>query len=462
MKKSLYRMMITLLCLILTAAICCMSVGAVGALPQKNTSPRHQICTSLSESAQAYYTGEYSYEKLCALPAAQDTSTSLLAMQNNELFSALHELMATTHTYYSSYSGYKAGSLAYFWASTDAVEASDTYVMFYSDIMAAEGVSMNREHIWPKSRASFFEKRGGADLHHLRPSVASLNNAKSNHAFGYINGTYSGNYKEGMINDALMYFVSTKYDLFECKDDVKGDVARILLYVYCRWEQPNLYSSLPVERLPAFDSDDEANDGKKVVESLDTLLQWCAMDPVDTWEMQRNDLTQEVQGNRNVFIDYPELAWRMFSRELPTGMSTPTERGCEHQYEEISRKPAGCEEDGSFIMKCAVCGSEYQRVIASLGTEHIDEDGDGVCDRCGRSQGEQGDVLLGDSDGDGQVTVLDATAIQKRLASLSVRVFIEQAADADEDNAITVLDATMIQKWLANLPSNNAIGKPIA
>ncbi|MBQ9680339.1 MAG: endonuclease [Ruminococcus sp.] len=30
----------------------------------------------------------------------------------------------------------------------------------------------------------------------------------------------------------------SKADLFECKDNVKGDVARILLYIYCRWEQP--------------------------------------------------------------------------------------------------------------------------------------------------------------------------------------------------------------------------------
>ena len=63
------------------------------------------------------------------------------------------------------------------------------------------------------------------------------------------------------------------------------------------------------------------------MESLDTLLQWCEEDPVDQWEMARNDLTQQVQGNRNVFIDYPELAWLMFDREVPADMPTPLRRG---------------------------------------------------------------------------------------------------------------------------------------
>ncbi len=68
--------------------------------------------------------------------------------------------------------------------------------------------------------------------------------------------------------------------------------------------QPNLYSDVAEENLPAMDEDDTANNGRRVIESLDTLLLWCALDPVDTWEMEQNDLIQDIQGNRNVFIDY--------------------------------------------------------------------------------------------------------------------------------------------------------------
>jgi len=60
---------------------------------------------------------------------------------------------------------------------------------------------------------------------------------------------------------------------------------------------------------------------------------------------------------------------------------------------------------------------------------------------------------VGDADNDGEVTILDATAIQRMLASLSVNSFSETAADTDGDGVITILDATVIQRWLAALPS---------
>ena len=54
------------------------------------------------------------------------------------------------------------------------------------------------------------------------------------------------------------------------------------------------------------------------------LLEWCELDPVDDWEMGRNDVVEVLQGNRNVFIDYPEYAWLLFDEEIPDGMTTPT------------------------------------------------------------------------------------------------------------------------------------------
>ena len=377
------------------------SASAYGTLPQKNAMPRHVLCTALSPAATAYYTGACSYDSLSELSGAQDASASDLAMQNNALFDALHSLMTDTHVYYTSYAGYQKGSVAYFWESTDTVSGSDSYVMFYSDIPFDDEVKLNREHIWPKSRASYHQKNGGSDLHHLRPAVASLNIKKSDHAFGNIYGTYSDGYTEGVVNDTVMYYVSTREDLFECKDDVKGDVARILLYVYCRWQQPNLYTDV-TENLPAFDPDDDTNSGKKVIESLDTLLQWCALDPVDSWEMARNDLTEEIQGNRNVFIDYPELAWRLFGEEPPEDMPTPSD-------------------------------------------PITDDD----------------NLILGDADADGEVTILDATAVQRHLAELPTAAYREEAADADEDGEVTILDATAVQRCLAELLTNKNIGQPI-
>ena len=67
-------------------------------------------------------------------------------------------------------------------------------------------------------------------------------------------------------------------------------------------------------------------------------------------------------------------------------------------------------------------------------------------------------AILGDADGDGTVTILDATAIQRYLVELEVPVFIEAAANADGDDSLTILDATAIQRYLASLSTNQNIG----
>lgn len=68
-------------------------------------------------------------------------------------------------------------------------------------------------------------------------------------------------------------------------------------------------------------------------------------------------------------------------------------------------------------------------------------------------------VFLGDTDLDENVTILDATAIQRTLASLPTNSYDKKAADADEDGKVTILDATAIQRHLASLPTNQNIGE---
>ena len=77
-------------------------------------------------------------------------------------------------------------------------------------------------------------------------------------------------------------------------------------------------------------------------------------------------------------------------------------------------------------------------------------------------KGDAPEIILGDADGDGDVTILDATTIQRHLAELSTQSYVEAACDADGDGDVTILDATSVQRWLADLPTNQNIGKPIA
>lgn len=70
-----------------------------------------------------------------------------------------------------------------------------------------------------------------------------------------------------------------------------------------------------------------------------------------------------------------------------------------------------------------------------------------------------GALLIGDADNDGQVTITDATYVQRYLAKLATANINLKAADADEDDDIAIVDATYIQRWLAKLPTSTCVGQ---
>ena len=69
--------------------------------------------------------------------------------------------------------------------------------------------------------------------------------------------------------------------------------------------------------------------------------------------------------------------------------------------------------------------------------------------------------ILGDADSDVEVTIIDATTIQRKLAGIEPKTYDARAADADEDGEVMILDATAIQRYLAGLPTHAGIGKPV-
>ena len=352
------------LCMIFSL-FCGLEVSAFAAV--SNTGTRHALCTELSAQAEAYYSGEYDWDTMSQLSGV-DTDSSLEAM-DGALYAELQELMSDTMTRSVSYK-----SLTTYWPDTDC-SANGGQIFIYRD--AASNSSVSREHVWPKSRASFYQKNGGSDLHHLRPEDTTINSTRSNYTMGDVIGVL-GSYSSKAYNGNTVLWYSSSADLVEVADNVKGDVARILLYVYVRWGQPNLCENVAEADLPAMDSDDSANDGLKVIEDLDTLLEWCAEDPVDTWEMSRNDCIENIQGNRNVFIDYPEYAWLIFGRETPEDMPTPSGNSGgdpvhQHSVTVVNAKAATCTESGYTGDKvCSACGETVEKgsVIPAVGHDY--------------------------------------------------------------------------------------------
>ena len=120
------------------------------------------------------------------------------------------------------------------------------------------------------------------------------------------------------------------------------------------------------------------------------------MDPVDTWEMGRNEVVYAIQGNRNVFIDYPELAWLVFDREVPEDAITPSanDNNCEHANTELrNTKEATCSEQGfSGDIYCVDCDKLVTAGVAVPTTAHKNTEIRGAWDATCAKTGCTGDV----------------------------------------------------------------------
>jgi len=167
----------------------------------------------------------------------------------------------------------------------------------------------NREHVWAKSHGDFGDSPPcGTDAHHVRPTDASVNSTRGNKDFDNGgNAIYDNGYLAGW----------TDADSWEPRDDVKGDVARIIFYMATRYEGEG--GELDLEAVDAVNTDPNPEHGK-----LSTLLEWNQLDPPDEFEQNRNDVIYGYQNNRNPFIDHPEFVNYIWGNETPELMANFT------------------------------------------------------------------------------------------------------------------------------------------
>ncbi|WP_407382624.1 S8 family peptidase [Ruminococcus sp.] len=71
-------------------------------------------------------------------------------------------------------------------------------------------------------------------------------------------------------------------------------------------------------------------------------------------------------------------------------------------------------------------------------------------------------IILGDADGDGQVTSIDAALMQRELADFSSGAsLLLRAADVDGDGDLQITDVTLLQRYLAEMDVPYSIGDSI-
>lgn len=153
------------------------------------------------------------------------------------------------------------------------------------------GNQINREHVWAKSHGGFADVTPmDNDVHNLKPSDASVNMDRSNKDFD--NGGTQHPEATGCYYTA---------DTWEPRDEVKGDIARIIFYMSTRYEGEN--GEMDLEVVDYINTYPQPEHGK-----LSALLAWNLQDPPDEFERNRNNVIFSFQKNRNPFIDNPLFA----------------------------------------------------------------------------------------------------------------------------------------------------------
>ena len=165
----------------------------------------------------------------------------------------------------------------------------------YENGNGTQSNSWNREHIWPKSHG-FPDDNDNAytDVHNLKPCDRSVNSSRGTKDFDF------GGNQHAEASDCL-----TDSDSWEPPDYVKGDIARILFYMVVRYD-PGIDHENNVFDLELVDYT-TPNNTDPILGKLSSLLEWHLSDPVDDFEINRNEIIFGFQENRNPFIDHPNL-----------------------------------------------------------------------------------------------------------------------------------------------------------
>lgn len=182
----------------------------------------------------------------------------------------------------------------------------------------------NREHSIPKSwfGGSTAATSPGTDLFHVVPADKLVNNKRSDNAFGEVNsaeytssiGSKLGTPKAIAISNTMLYSgkdttvnCSTS-KVFEPIDDYKGDFARGYFGTLLKWTDYSNKFTTGDGAAMFSDSYTAAGHWGLTPYGIALLMKWHRQDPVSLKEIQRNNKVQLEQGNRNPFIDYPDLA----------------------------------------------------------------------------------------------------------------------------------------------------------
>ena len=175
---------------------------------------------------------------------------------------------------------------------------------------------MNIEHSFPKSWWGGDENDAYKDLFNLMPCEAKINSSKSNYGMGVVTEVTTNNGCTKVGNGA------NGFKVWEPADEWKGDFSRGYMYMATTY-QDFTWKSAGVNSL-----EDGAYPTLKEW-AYKLYLEWARKDGVTQQEVDRNEAVYLIQGNRNPYIDMPNLMEYVWgdSATIPLNLATTVKSG---------------------------------------------------------------------------------------------------------------------------------------
>lgn len=225
--------------------------------------------------------------------------SSLKGKKGAELKTAIHDIIKNAKVL-----SYGSGNRKTWWGfwTTDRDERGffiDRYSSesewVKSTSQGAAGAGMNIEHSFPKSWWGGAKNQAYEDLYNLMPCKSKINNTKSNYPMGKVVSGDKGNgwTKVGKGTDGKWYW--------EPADPWKGDFARGYMYMATAYQDYNWVGEQALQIL-------QQGAYPTLQKWAYTLyIQWAKADKPDALEIKRNNDVAKIQGNRNPYVDFPNL-----------------------------------------------------------------------------------------------------------------------------------------------------------
>lgn len=232
-------------------------------------------------------------------------ASSLQGLKKEQLKAALHKLMDKKNVL--PYGGGGKGTWWGFWYSDRDPQTNECYnrysdkKFFFESTNTGRAIGgMNIEHSFPKSWWGGHKNDAWCDLYNLYPSDSKANSSKSNYVMGVVVNVKE-NAGEGYDKVGTGYADGKLVNMWEPGDRFKGEFSRSYMYMATTYQNLSFTSEgakqLQTGAYPTL---------RKW--SSDLFRQWSKNDRVDEMEIKRNEAVYKIQNNRNLFIDYPNLA----------------------------------------------------------------------------------------------------------------------------------------------------------